>query len=220
MSRAAAACLAFLLLSCDDVPNPIASCGSVADGKESTQCLSLRLAVKRLESSATSGRITATVIAENSCGYPVAVLASPIDTRTFASDAWEQSLGSAYARLAVYERRTVTGGLDDIGFVVQALPQFVVVPARTTRTYELTGESPELAGLDRGTTRFVEFCTFAAPSGAAVEQSATRFSIDRTIEAHERGTNRECAVTLRRSAALTCTPPVAVVVHEIPRTQP
>jgi hypothetical protein len=186
--------------------NPIASCGTTRDERPDTQCISLRLLDASIESGANSGSITGTVVAINSCEEAVALLASPIDTRTSATDAWEESLGSVYARLSVYDRRTATGGLEDRGIVVHALPEFLIVPLRSSESFRLKGESAALAGIGGGVRRFVEFCTFAARVKERVPPSATAFDIGKSIQVHERGASSGCAVTLRQSASLVCTP--------------
>jgi hypothetical protein len=197
--------------------NPIASCGTSRDERPDTQCISLRLLDARVDSGAKSGSITGTAVAINSCDSAVALLASPIDTRTSATDAWEESLGNVYARLSVYDGRTATGGLEDRGIVVHALPEFVIVPARHSESFRLEGASARLAGIADGATRFVEFCTFTARVKERVPPSATAFNIDKSIHAHERGAATGCAVTLRRSASLVCSPSFSIrVFNAIP----
>jgi hypothetical protein len=192
--------------------NPIASCGTLAEERGNTECISIRLAVGHLEGGRNSGRISGSLVAVNTCGSAVALLASPIDVRATASDAWEESLTSVYARLSIYERRTTGRGLEDRGFVVHALPQFVILPAHSTRSFRLEGDSARLTKLESGAVRLVEFCTFAAPVNADVLPTATFFNVGRSIEMHAQGAKSQCPVTLRRSAALVCTPPVGASV--------
>lgn len=190
--------------------NPIASCRTARDERPGTQCISLRLVDARVQSGANSGSIGGTVGAINSCDDAVPLLASPIDTRTSATDAWEESLGSVYARLSVYDRRLATGGLEDRGIVVHGLPELVIVPAKSSENSQLQGESARLAGVADGASRFVEFCTFAAPMKERVPPSATAFDIDKSIQVCERDAVGGCAVTLRRSAGLVCTPSFSI----------
>lgn len=199
--------------------NPIASCESTREERPDTQCISLRLLDARVESGANSGKITGTVMAVSSCDSAVALLASPIDTRASASDAWEGALGSVYARLSVYDRRVATGGLEDRGVVVHALPEFLIVPARSSVNFRLEGESARLAGIAEGKRRFVELCTFATPVKGPVPPSAAAFDVGKSIEVHERGAGRECAVTLRRSAVFVCTPSFSIGVSNATASQ-
>lgn len=192
--------------------NPIASCGSELDELKSAECISLRLDIDRLESAESSGAIAGIVTATNSCDTSVALLASPIDTRVRADDAWEGSLGSVYATLSVYQKRTTSGGLDDRGAVVRKLPAFVIVPANGRREWRIEGASPRLAGLQNGAAQLIELCTFAAPVTGPVSSSTNVFDINRSIEMHEHDVKGTCAVTLRKTAVSVCTPSSAVQV--------